>query len=278
MIFGVKKEEVPAKKKRRKKVSSADKVANAIKADSKKKFSSPEEVTAYYKSEGNKVKEALRDFKIKQGELQLQLAREEYLKISSQKADLDDLKKDLIQHRKEVEAKIKYLQGKKEDASVHKKSVDAFVKKMKVLEKESKQIMDTREELIKHQNQLVYKMKDLAKQSNVKFKATDVPTSEDLFKFQASKGEVLAKAKALLSEEMKAMFSDSYILEGVDNKTTKKIQGLNVKVINAQNDKKDTLKKLELLEISQEKAAKEMARAEKKVKKLEGLYKKLLKK
>jgi hypothetical protein len=51
----------------------------------KRKFSSPEEVTNYYKMEGEKVKIALRDFKLKQTELQLQLAKQEYMKIVSQK-------------------------------------------------------------------------------------------------------------------------------------------------------------------------------------------------
>ncbi|MDA3836395.1 MAG: hypothetical protein PF542_02120 [Nanoarchaeota archaeon] len=247
-------------------------------AEVKRKFSSPEEVTAYYRAEGERVKQALKDFKLKQTEIQLQLSREEYLKISSQKKDLDELREDLLKHQKEIEAKITELRGVKEKEALHQKSVNAFTKKMVLLEVESKKILETREALINHQNDLIFKMKELAKLSNTKFKATDLPTSEDLFKFEASKGEVIAKSKDLLSEEMKILFSDKNILRGIDEKTIQKLRELNLKIIETQNLKKDILKKLELLDISEEKAARELERAEVGVKKLEVLYKKLLKK
>ncbi|MCK4997723.1 hypothetical protein KAS08_05450 [Candidatus Pacearchaeota archaeon] len=278
-MFGTK---VEAKKepvkKPRKKPAVKKTVSVSMTTPGKKKFSSPEEVTAYYKAEGERVKEALREFKLKQAELQLQLARQEYMKISSQKKDLDELKVDLDGHRKEVETKIKQLNGMKEKEVIHQKVVNDFTKKMKGLEKESKKIMNTREALIYHQNELIYKMKNLAKESNTKFKATDLPTSEDLFKFEASKGEVLAKSKEILSEEMKGMLSDHTLLDSIDNKTAKKLGDLNIKIIEVQNVKKDTMKKLELLDMSEEKAAKEMAKSEEKVKKLEITYKNLLKK
>ena len=273
-MFGLK-EEVPVKRKSRRRVK---KKAVIRLPENKKKFSSPEEVTAFYKAEGERVKVALKEFKLKQTELQLQLARQEYLKISSQKKDLDELKDDLEAHQKDVEMKIKELSGMREKESLHQKSVNAFVRKVKSLEKESKKIMDTREALIRHQNELDYKMKELAKKSNTKFKAADLPTSEDLFKFEASKGEVLAKSKEILSEEMKVMVSDNRLLEGMDNKTAKKLRDLNLKIIEAHNARKDTLKKLELLDISEEKAVREMAKAEDRVKKLEASYKKLLRK
>ncbi len=272
-MFGTKVEE---KSKRRAKKGAKDVSVKIVMP--KKKFSSPEEVTDYYKVEGEKVKDALKDFKLKQTGLQLQLARQEYMKISSQKKDLDELKTDLMEHRKDVEGKIKYLGRKKEMESVHKKAVNAFTRKMKTLESESKKILNTREMLIQRQNELISQMKNLAKESNSKFKATDLPTSEDLFKFEASKGEVLAKSKIILSEEMKEMLSDNSLLDSVDKKTTNKLNDLNLKIINANNLKKDTMKKLELLDISEERAAKEMVKAEARVSKLEASYKKLLKK
>ena len=88
----------------------------------------------------------------------------------------------------------------------------------------------------------------------------------------------MAKSKEILSEEMKGMLSDHTLLDSIDNKTAKKLGDLNIKIIEVQNVKKDTMKKLELLDMSEEKAAKEMAKSEEKVKKLEITYKNLLKK
>lgn len=243
----------------------------------KKRFSSPEEVTNYYKMEGEKVKIALRDFKLKQTGLQLQLARQEYMKVVSQKNDLDELGKDLLSHKKEIEEKVKVLKRKKENEEVHKRAVDDFIKKIKKLEKEARKIMDVRENLMDNQKELVSKMKKLARESSNKFRATDLPTSEDLFKFESSKEQILAKAKMLLSDEMKEMLSDSSLLKSIDASTTRKLRDLNLKIISVNNNKNDVLKKLELLEMNEEKAVKELKRAEGRVKKLEDNYKKLLK-
>lgn len=244
----------------------------------KKKFSSPEEVTAYYRIQGDRVKEALKDFKLKQTEIQLKLARDEYLKISSQKKDLDELKTDLISHKEDFERKIKELQERKDDESVRKKAIELFVKRMKSLENEAKKIMSTRESLIKHQDDLILKMKELAKQSTSKFKVADVPTAEDLLRFESSKAQVLSKAKEILSEEMKGMISDSPIFEEMDEKTVQKLKELNLKIIDVQNSKNDILKKMSLLDISEDRAESEMKRAEERVSRLEKQYEKLLKK
>jgi len=242
-----------------------------------KTFDSPDDMSAFYKAEGKRVKEAIRQFKVNQAEASLGLAKSFYMKIISQKKSIEAIAEDLKNHRKEIDEKISNLKSKKGKEEIHKSSIAAFVSKMKSLESESKKLLDIREQMVAKQIDLVNEMKLMSKEAQRDLDLTDLDTANKLAEFETTKEAAIMKARDLLSEEVAFNFSDNSILERLDDKAHREIADLNTKLAKVQGVKRDTLKKLHLTEITKDAASKKLSQAEGKMKKLEEKYQKLLK-
>ena len=243
-----------------------------------KYFDSPQEVSAYYKAEGEKVKKAMKQFKIEQAEGYLSLSKTSLMRVLSQKKKLGDIAQDLEEHKSVLSNKITDLDSQKEKGEVHKRHVERFVNKMKSLERETKKLLDTKEELIHREAELIAEMKEMAKIAQRDLDLTDVVTANELAKFEMSKEAVLVRAKELLSEEANKLFADNTLLDRLDEKAVKRISELNNQLAQIHGAKKETIKKRHILEISENETAEKLAQSEAKVKKLEEKYQALLKK
>ncbi len=243
----------------------------------KKSFTDPKEVTAFYRAEAVKMKQAMNRFKIEQVEGQLSVAKDTFMKIMLQKKKLNDIADDLDAHTKVLMGKISDIGMTKEEQVGHEKSVKEFVQKMKVLEGEAKGLQDTREQLIADETKLIMQMKDLVKVSKSKIDLVDLKSTEKLRQFEESKESQVMRARNLLSSEMSLMFSDSSLLENLNDKSHKKLIVLNDKLAKIHGDKKETLKRKHLLEISEKDVESKLALAKQKVKTLEAKYHTLLK-
>lgn len=243
-----------------------------------KYFDSPQEVSAYYKAEGEKVKKAVKQFKVDQAEGYLSVSKTNLMKVLSQKNKLGVIAQDLEEHKTVLNNKITELDSQKEKGEVHKRHVERFVNKMKALETEAKRLLDTREELIHREAELIQEMKDMAKVAQRDLDLTDVVTANELAKFEMSKDAVLVQAKELLSEEVNKLFADNTLLDRLDEKAIRRISELNNQLAQIHGAKKETLKKRHILEISENETAEKLAQSEAKVKKLEEKYQTLLKK
>ncbi len=240
-------------------------------------FESPEEMSAYYRAEGKRVQEAIKQFKVNQAEANFGLAKSFFMKIMSQKKKLEGILEDLHEHRNEIDKKVTDLRSEKTKQDIHKSSIEAFVSKMKALEVESKKILDVREDMVKKEVELVQKMKMMAKEAQRDLDLTDLETANKLAEFESTKEAAIMKARDLLSEEIAFNFSDNSILERLDDKAHREISNLNTKLAKLQGVKKETLQKLHLTEITKDDAKKKLVNAESKMKKLEDKYQKLLK-
>jgi len=249
----------------------------ALKVGSKY-FDSPQEVSAYYKSEGERVKKAMKQFKVDQAEGYLSVSKTNLMKVLSQKSKLGEIAKDLEEHKLVLNNKIVGLESQKEKGEVHKRQVMKFVNKMKSLEIESKNLLDTKKELIYREAELISEMRKMAKLAQRDLDLTDVVTAKELADFEVSKESVLVKSKELLSEEMNKLFADNVLLDRLDEKSVKRISELNNQLAQIHGAKKETLKKRHILEISEKETEDALAQAETKVKKLEEKYQILLKK
>ena len=243
-----------------------------------KYFDNPEEISAYYKLEGERVKKAMRQFKIDQAEGYLGIAKNDLVKILSQKKRLGNIASDLQNHMDDLNGKLVDINSKKEEAESHKKNVELFVRKMKDLESQAKDILDTREDLIFKEAEIIAEMKKAAKLAQADVDLSDIATAKALARFEASKEAVLLRAKELIPEERHSLFADNSTLEKLDARAVKKIDVLNEELAKIQGAKKETLKKKHILEISEEETQDSLAKAEAKAKRLEDRYHKLLKK
>jgi hypothetical protein len=295
-MFGLKKEK-PKKKTTKKISSSANKTRkrvsqNKVKSVKKisstrpkkgvlkvgeKYFDSPKEVVDYYKTEGEKVKKAMKSFKVEQAQGYLGLGKRNLMKVLSQKNKLGTIAHDLEEHKSVLSNKITDLKSQKERGEIHKRHIEKFVNKMRLLETESKKILDTREKLIYREVEMIAEMKKMAKLAQRNLDLTDIATANELAKFEESKEAVLVRAKELLSEEMSKLFADGSLLDRLDEKAVKKIGELNNHLAQIHGAKKETIEKRNVLEISEKETEHTLAQAEIKVKKLEEKYQNLLK-
>lgn len=243
-----------------------------------KYFNSPQEVTAYYKAEGEKVKKAMKRFKIDQAEGYLAVSKKNFMKVLSEKNKLGAIAQDLEEHKSVLNNKIADIESQKEKGEIQKRHVEKFVNKMKTLEKETKKLLDTKEELIHREAELISEMKKMAKLAQRDLDLTDVKTANELAKFEVSKEAVLVRAKELLSEEVNKLFADNALLDRLDERAVKKISELNNQLAQIHGAKRETLKKRHVLELSEKETAEKLAQAKAKVKRLEEKYQALLKK
>jgi len=243
-----------------------------------KYFDSPKDVAAYYRTEGDKVKKAMKKFKVDQAEGYLGVSKNNLRKILTQKKKLGLVAQDLEEHKNVLNSKIVELNSKKDKGESHKRSVKTFVDKMKSLEVEAKKLLDTREELIHKEAEIISEMKKLAKLAQRDLDLTDVKTAKELANFEMSKETILVMARELLSEEGARLFADNVLLDGLDKKAINKISELNSNLAQLHGAKKETLKKRNILEISESETREILAQTETNVKKLEEKYQALLKK
>jgi len=241
-------------------------------------FNDPEEMSAFYKAEGKRVKAAIKQFKINQSEANLGLAKSFFMKIMSQKKNIENISNDLKSHRNELNKKISELKSEKTKGEIHKSSIESFVSKMKSLENESKRLLKIREEIIQKEIELVKQMKQMAKEAQRDLDLTDLETANKLAEFESTKEAAVMKARDLLSEEIDFNFSDNSILNRLDDRAHREISNLNTRLAKIHGVKKETLKKLHLTEITKDEANKKLSEAESKIRDLEGKYQKLLKK
>jgi hypothetical protein len=241
-------------------------------------FDSSQEVSAYYRTEGEKVKKAMKQFKIDQTEGYLSLGKRNIMKVLSQKNKLGKIAKDLEDYKSILNNKITDLEAQKEKRDIHKKQIDEFVRKMKFLEIESKKFLDTRAELIHKEAEMITEMKKMAKLAKRDLNLTDVAMANELAKFEMSKEYVLVHSKELLSEEMNKLFADNALLDRLDEKVVKNISKLNDQLAQVHGAKKETIEKRHILEISEKETAERLVQVETKFRKLEEKYQKLLKK
>lgn len=242
-----------------------------------KTFDNPEEMSAFYKAEGKRVKEAIKQFKINQSEASLGLAKSFFMKIMSQKKNIEDISEDLKNHRNDLDRKISELKSEKSKEEIHKSSIEHFVSKIKSLENESKNLLDIREEMVQKEIELVKEMKIMAKGAQRDLDLTDLETANTLAEFESTKEAAIMKARDLLSEEIAFNFADNSILNRLSDKAHREISNLNTRLAKIQGVKKDTLKKLHLTDITKVEANKKLSEADSKVKMLEEKYQKLLK-
>jgi len=242
-----------------------------------KTFENPEEMSAFYKAEGKRVKEAIKQFKVNQSEASLGLAKSFYMKLMTQKKNIEAITNDLKSHRKELDQKISELKSMKSKEEIHKSSIEAFVSKMKDLENESKKLLEIREGVVRKEIELVKEMKMMAKEAQRDLDLTDLETANKLAEFESTKEAAIMKARDLLSEEVAFNFADNSILERLDDRAHREISNLNTRLAKLHGVKKETLKKLHLTDITKDEANKKLSEAESKVKNLEEKYQKLLK-
>lgn len=240
-------------------------------------FSDPKEIAAFYRAEAARMKEAMKQFKIDQAEGNLSIAKNDFMKIRSQKKKLELIEKDLEAHKDILNKKIKSFSFQKDEQANHEKAVKEFTRKMKALENEAKKLQDTRDQLMMEEGKLISRMKDLVKSCRGELDLTDLKSVSKLNAFERSKEAELIKARHLLSDEMASLFSDSSVLNNLDDKAHKKLVKLNTKLAKVQGDRQDALKRRHLLEISEEDVSKKLDAAADKVKKLERKYQELLK-
>jgi len=242
-----------------------------------KTFDNPEEMSAFYKAEGKRVKEAIRQFKVNQSEASLGLAKSFLMKIMSQKKNIEAIAADLKDHRGELDQRISELKSEKSKEEIHKSSIEAFVSKMKALENESKELLNIREEMVQKEVELVKQMKEMAKEAQRDLDLTDLETANKLAEFESTKEAAIMKARDLLSEEVAFNFADNSVLDRLDDKAHRELSNLNTKLAKIQGVKKDTLKKLHLTDMTKDEANKKLSEADAKVRILEEKYQKLLK-
>jgi len=243
-----------------------------------KSFDSPESVAAFYRSEGQKVKQAMRQFKVDEAEGKLGIAKNSFLKVQSQKRKLDVIKKDLLAHKNSLDEKLVYLSSAKEKQEGHKTHVQNFMRKMKLLESEAEKLMETREDLMNGESKLIAEMKDLAKTVQGDLNIKDLKSVKKLLDFEDSKEAALMRARDLLSEELRILFLDNNVLEGFSDKSHKDLVRLNNRLANVQGSKKDALQRMHILDISEKDAKEKLRIANEKVKQLEKQYEAFLKK
>jgi chromosome segregation ATPase len=243
-----------------------------------KSFDSPEAVAAYYRAEGQKVRRAMKQFKVDEAQGKLSISKSNFMKIQSQKRKLESIEKDLHAHRDELDKKISDLGSVTKVQTGHNQKVREFSRKMKSLQDAADRLIKTRESLIQDEAKVVRDMKDLAKTAQGDLDIEDLNSIKKLAEFENTKESVLMKARDLLSEDLRVLYADSNIIDDIDKTAHKKLEQLNEKMSNIQGSKKDALEKMHLLEISKEGVAVKLASAEKKVRQLEEKYEKLLKK
>lgn len=243
-----------------------------------KYFDSPDEVSAFYRLQGERVKKALKRFKLKQAESYLGVAKGNLMKILAQKKKLGKIAQDLEEHKAVLNEKIGDIESQKEKGEIHKRNVKRFVNKMKSLEEETKKLLNIKEQVIFKEAELIKEMKDMVKVAQKDLDLTDATTAHELAKFEESKEAVLIRAKELLPEEMDKLFADNSLLEKLDEKAVKRLRELNINLAKIHGAKRETLKKRHTLEISEKETSRKLARAEADKKKLEEKYQDLLKK
>ena len=201
-----------------KQVKKIDMPKSASISGKAKTFDSPEEMSDFYKAEGKRVKEAIKQFKINQSEASLGLAKSFLMKIMSQKKNIERIADDLKEHRSDLDKKISSLKSAKSKEEIHKSSIEAFVSKMKKLENESKKLLDVRDEMVRKEVELVKQMKLMAKEAQRDLDLTDLETANKLAEFESTKEAAIMKARDLLSEEIAFNFADNSILDRLDNR------------------------------------------------------------
>jgi hypothetical protein len=243
-----------------------------------KSFDNPESVAAYYRAEGQRVKQAMRQFKVDEAQGRLGIAKSNFLKIQTQKRKLGVIEKDLKSHKDLLDKKILSINSARIKQEGHSGRVLEFMRKMKSLENESKKLIDTRESLIKSEEKLVSDMKDLAKTAQGDLNMKDLKSVKRLLDFEDSKEAALMKARGLLSGELRDLYSDNVLIEDLDKKAHNDLIRLNDRLANIQGSKKEALQKMHLLEMSEKEVKEKLFMENKKVRQLEDKYEKLLKK
>lgn len=264
------------KKKAEKMAKKGQFDANLIIGD--KTFDNPASVVAFYRSEGNKVKQAIRQFKLDEAEGKLEIAKNKFLKVQSQEKKLDVIEKDLKAHKDAIDEKITHLGSTKDKEKNHDACIQGFMKKMDTLEEEARQIIQTRENLMSDQSKLIVEMKDLAKTAQGDLDIRSLESVQTLLDFEDSKDAVLIKARDLLSEELRVLFLDKEIIQGFSNKSHQDMAELNKKLAEAHEERKEALQRINLLNENETDVRAKLRSADIKVKQLEKRYEKFLEK
>ena len=244
----------------------------------KKSFDSPQDMEAYYVGERKRMKKTMQEYKIGQAEGYMNIAKSNLMKLLSQKKKMNQISKDLEEHKNLLNKKIDEFQVKKVKTLENKEGIRNLVDKMKFLEDETKKILDTKQHLNQREAELIADMRKTAKVAKKDLHLSDLKNSSELDKFEISKEGVLSRAQELLSEESENLFADNYLLDELNNDAIRKINELNTQLAKLHGAKKETLRKKHILELSEKETEKALAKTEAKVKDLEEKYNTLLKK
>lgn len=244
----------------------------------KKSFDSPKDMEAYYAGERIRMKKAMQKYKIGQAEGYMNIAKSNLMKLLSQKKKMDQIGKDLEEHKNLLNKKIDEFQVKKVKTLENKERTQNLVDKMKFLEDETKKILDTKQHLNQREAELIAEMRKIAKVAKKDLNLSDLKDSSELDKFEISKEGVLHRAQELLSQESENLFADNSLLDELNNSAVRKINELNTQLAKLHGAKKEALRKRHILNLSEKETEKALAKTESKVKNLKEKYSALLRK
>ncbi|MCG8698738.1 MAG: hypothetical protein MI922_11855 [Bacteroidales bacterium] len=240
-----------------------------------KSFSSPKEISDYYRKQGEKVRSAVRQFNIGKVHDELDVAKKSYMKIMSQRRKLEKMHQDIEVHLRALDSKVNEIKGEKKKKELDSENVKGFSEKIKGLRLEAKKIFDLKEELLYKESDLVKEMEELTKGVDRKIDFDSFVSSKEFADFVSSKDMILLRAKEVLSNEAKDLFSNDFF-KGFNERVGKEIRKLNSDLDKVEEARRKTLEKMNLLEISEREADKRLAKADAKIKRLEERYRLLL--
>ncbi len=272
-MFGIKQEKevvAPVIKKAVKKRKKVSKIRMR-----KPAFGSPEEVAAYYREEGERVKRYMKDFKRKQLEGFLHVAKTDLMKLATRKRKLEELHVDLDKHKDNIARKSKYIHIKKKKDESEQRILKEFAQKIRRLDREAKQLAMARSKILTQEKKLVQDMKEIARKVQSEINIDGIVGPKELERFEESKEAIIDRARHLLSDNENKVFADDRILRKLDDGVYKRIGELNDQLAQLKGARVDTLKKVHLLEITEGEASSKIAASEKKIKGLEMKYRKI---
>lgn len=167
-----------------------------------KYFRSMDEIAAYYKDQGKKADDVVRQFQLDKAKGYLSVAKSNLQKNSSQRNKFELIAKDIEKHKTLLDKKISEFNSEKSKNVSRKKDIDMFVKKMKTLDKEAKKFLQIRNSLVSKEAELVSSMKKSARASKKNKSIGNVQKTRALVKIEDEKEIVLNHAKKLLPKEM----------------------------------------------------------------------------
>ncbi|MBR9705079.1 hypothetical protein GOV12_06720 [Candidatus Pacearchaeota archaeon] len=260
-------------KKKKKKVNGD--VSHYKKADDIL-FNSQNEIQKYYRDQRKKAKDLLKEIERKKAFSLINVAQKHLNQIVTERKNLEVLHKDLRIHLNRIVDKIKETSLQKKNNIYNIKLVIDLKKSMVKLTEEAGSIIDVRRKLIDKEKRIVNKMKKIVSVNEDSLKKSDPLSSNRLMEVEARKERLISDTNDLMSQEKSSMVVDDRILDTIGKSAQKKIIKLNKKLKNLKKDSVDVLKKVELLNVSREKAREKIKDSLKQIELLKKKYAKVL--